>query len=384
MGFITGDKIESWAQSQNKVSVTAVISVISNISKYKGMKKISIGIDFSKKTFDATVLRREDDRFQELGYNKFNNDSKGFREFEKWVKNTLKPTPEAKDKSSWIFCGEHTGVYSIGLCDYLAKKKYFMWLESALVIHRKCGIVREKNDRIDSSRIARYALTNYSDEIKAYSLDSQDMKKLKSLYAAHVMLTKDKVAKNNQLKSGALDDSPCARKLILSQLDSVKKTLNKIDREIEKLLKESEEFSHTYEILKSFKGVGFVTIAALTIKTRNFQNMTDSKELGCYIGVVPHRKQSGTSIDKPARTSRYRDGSTNALITACVNSAIVHDNPVIRPYYDRLVARGVHPYKAKNNCKFKVINVLLAMVRNHTPFDIEKHAKSKKNWGTAV
>ena len=348
------------------------------------MKNVSIGIDFSKKTFDATIVHRDGDNFVERGYSRFDNDLKGFKTFEKWVKSSLKSTPEAKVKSSWIFCGEHTGTYSIGLCDYLAKKKYFVWLESALVIHRRCGIVREKNDRIDSRRIAEYALRNFSTEVKAYSLDSKDMKKLKSLYTAHDILTKDKVSKINQLKSGALDDCPHVRNLVEKQLKGIEQALNETDKQIERMLKESEEFKSRFAILNSFKGVGTITIAALIIKTRNFQDMTDSRELGCYIGVVPHRRQSGTSIDRPARTSRYRDRATNALITNCAMSAITHNNPIIRPYFDRLVARGVHPNKARNNCKFKIINILLAMIRNGTVFNMEIHGKAEKEWQTVI
>ena len=153
------------------------------------MKKIAIGIDFSKKTFDATIMRRDGDSFIELAYSKFNNDANGFKAFEKWVRSTIKGTPEARDRSALVFCGEHTGTCSIPLSDYLAGKQYFMWLESALVIKRKCGIVREKNDRVDSRRIAEYALRNFSTDVKAYGLDSKDLKRLKSLYAAHSMLT---------------------------------------------------------------------------------------------------------------------------------------------------------------------------------------------------
>lgn len=344
------------------------------------MKKIAIGIDFSKKTFDATVVRHDGDAYIVLCYSKFNNDAKGFRIFEKWVKASLKGLPEAKDKSSWLFCGEHTGPCSLPLCDYLTKKQLFMWLESALVIHRKCGIIREKNDKIDSKRIAEYALRNFSTDVKAYELDGKDLKKLKSLYAAHEMLTKDKVAKINQLKSGTLDASASAKHEIERQLTSVRKSLTEIDDEIKNLLIESEEFSHNFTILNTFKGVGFLTIACLIIKTRNFKDMRDSRELGCYIGVVPHRQQSGTSIDRPARTSRYRDKQANALLSTCVITAITHANPIIRPYYDKLIKRGVHRNKALNNCKFKVINILLAMIRNDTGFSMDIHGKSKKQW----
>ncbi len=345
------------------------------------MKKIAIGIDFSKKTFDATIVRRDADTYIELAYSKFNNDVKGFKALEKFVKATLKGSPEAKDKSSWIFCGEHTGTCSIPLCDFLAKKQYFMWLESALIIHRKCGIVREKNDKVDSKRIAEYALRNFSTDIKPYELDSKDFKKLKSLYAAHDMLTKDKVAKINQLKSGTLDSSTAAKHEIDRQLTSIRKSLNEIDDEIKRLLAESEEFSHNFKILNTFKGVGFLTITCLIIKTRNFKDMKDARELGCYIGVVPHRQQSGTSIDKPSRTSKYRDKNANALLSTCVQSALRNGNPIIRPYYDRLVKRGVNHYKALNNCKFKIINVLLAMLRNDTRFSMDIHGKSRAQWG---
>lgn len=379
VGFITGDKIECWALSQDKVSVTTVISV-DRIKAYKDMKKIAIGIDFSKKTFDATIVRRDEYTYTELAYSKFNNDISGFKAFEKWVRTSLKGTAESRNKSEWIFCGEHTGTCSIPLCDFLAKKQYFMWLESALVIHRKCGIVREKNDRIDSRRIAEYALRNFSTDVKPYKLDSRDLKKLKSLYAAHDMLTKDKVSKTNQLKSGALDSSSSARHEIDKQLTHVKKALDAIDGEIKCLLSESQEFSLNFKLLNTFKGVGVITIACLIIRTRNFRDMRDPRELGCYIGVVPCKQQSGTSIDKPASTSRYRDKNANSLLTSCVLSAISNNNPIIRPYYDRLIKRGVHPNKARNNCKFKIINVLLAMLRNDTGFNMGIHGKSREKW----
>lgn len=346
------------------------------------MKKISIGIDFSKKTFDATIIRHEEDCFNELAYNKFDNDTKGFKAFEKWVGATLRSTPEAKDSSKWVFCGEHTGVCSTALCDFLVRKSYLVWLESALVIKRKCGIVRDKNDRTDSRRIAEFALRNFSNDVRPYELDSDGMKKLKALYTAHGILTRDKVAKINQIKSGALDDCPGVLKEFEKQLENISEALEDIDAQILRTLRDSEEFSRNYEILSSFKGAGPITAAYLIIRTRNFRDMRDSREQGCCIGVVPHGQQSGTSVNRAPRTSRYRDRDGNAVITNCANSAVRH-NPVIKAYYHRLLERGVNVNKAKNNCKFKIINILLAMIRNNTTFDIEKYGKARKEWPTA-
>lgn len=344
------------------------------------MKKISIGIDFSKKTFDATVLRRQEDTFMEVAYNKFDNDSKGFKAFLSWVRKSVKPFPEGKGRSSWIFCGENTGMCSIELSDFLAEKGYDMWLESALQIKMKSGIVRTKDDKADSKRIADYALRNYHDGIHLHEPDTKDYKKLRALYAAHDMLTKDKVSKINQIKSGILDCCPDALKLAHKQLDTIIDQLDKIDVEIERMLKETDEFCRSYEIMESSKGVGVITACCLIIKTHNFKCMTDSRVLGNYIGVVPSRKEkSGTSIDTNPRVSKYRDKNANGVLSQCANVAIRY-NPIIRDYYVRLISRGVHPNKAKNNCKFKIINILLAMVKNNTMFDVKIYGKSRARW----
>lgn len=348
------------------------------------MKKISIGIDFSKKTFDATVMRRDDDSFIEVGYEKFNNDEKGFREFISWVRKSVKKFPEGKGRSSWIFCGENTGVCSAALSDFLAQKGYDMWLENALVIHRKSGIVRTKDDRTDSLRIAEYALRNYGSDVRLHTSDSKDYKRLRSLYAAHRMLVRDKVSKSNQIKSGILDNCPEALALARQQLESIEKQVKQIDAEIVHMLKTSPEFSHSYEIMNSFNGVGPITIACIIVKTHNFRYMSDARVFGNYIGVVPsHKEQSGTSIDRKSRLSKYRDRDGNASLSQ-VASVAIRTNQVIKEYYLRLLGRGVMACKAKNNCKFKILNILFAMIRNDTEFDIEKYGKSKARWNTAV
>lgn len=344
------------------------------------MKKISIGIDFSKLTFDATIMRRQDDTYKVVAYGKFDNDKKGYRTFNKWVKASLKGLPEAKDPSTWVFCGEHTGTCSLGLCDFLAEKGYDMWLESALVIHRKCGIIRNKDDKADSIRISDYALRHFDDKTRLYQLDSADYKKLRSLYNAHNMLTKDKVAKINQIKSGALDNSKEVLKAFKMILKTIEEQLKSIDKQIKELMLTSDEFKGYYCVITSFIGAGTMTAACLIIITHNFKCLRDARALGCHIGVVPHHWTSGTSVDGKPKVSQYRDRAANGMISRCTTSAVKH-NPVIRDYYHRLLANGKTWQVAMNNCKNKVIHIILAMVEEMEKFDIEKYGKSQKERG---
>ena len=115
------------------------------------MKKyLFVGIDFSKSKFDVTLLERIDQ--QGFTQETFENDKKGFNTFLKWVSKQ-----SSVKQQDWLFCGEHTELYSRGLTEFLIKKKLFIWLENPLQIKCSWGIKRAKTDRIDSLEIARYA-----------------------------------------------------------------------------------------------------------------------------------------------------------------------------------------------------------------------------------
>lgn len=278
--------------------------------------------------------------------------------------------------------GEH-GSISAPLSDYLAEKGFDMWLESALQIKRCSGIVRTKDDKADSHRIADCALRHYSGKARLHEPDSKALRELRALFSLHNMLTKDKVAKINQIKSGVPDAAPDARNLLERQPALLEEQIDDVDRRLKAMLRDTEEFSGNYRIMDSIKGVGVITACCLIIKTHDFKYMDDAGVFGNFAGVVPSQvEQSGISVDRPRRVIRFRDRETNAVLSQAVNSALTW-NPVIREYYGRLVALGVHENKARNNCKFKLINIVMSMIRSRTLFDPDKYGRSRAQWKKA-
>jgi transposase len=80
------------------------------------MKKfLFIGIDFSKSKFDVSIL--EEIEQKKVTQSSFENSETGYRDFLKWTAKQSKIKRE-----NWRFCGEHTGLYSHGLADFLAGK----------------------------------------------------------------------------------------------------------------------------------------------------------------------------------------------------------------------------------------------------------------------
>jgi hypothetical protein len=77
------------------------------------MKKIFIGIDFSKEKFDATLIQAEG--LKECApdvHEVFDNKTSGYRRLVKWVK----AHAEGFTADMWLFCGENTAVAIVLPC----------------------------------------------------------------------------------------------------------------------------------------------------------------------------------------------------------------------------------------------------------------------------
>ena len=89
------------------------------------MKKVFIGIDFSKLKFDVAIYSVESRAI--VSTEVFENDEVGFNLFLQWVKEKTSCT-----KSGILFCGEHTSYYSGNSSVFLYETGYDMWLVSGL------------------------------------------------------------------------------------------------------------------------------------------------------------------------------------------------------------------------------------------------------------
>ena len=111
------------------------------------MKKVFIGIDFSKLKFDAAIYSVETKAI--VATEVFNNEQSGYVDLLQWVKENTR-----FQKSGMLFCGEHTGYYSGNLSVFLYESGYDMWLVSGLEMKLTQGIKRTKTDRVDACKIA--------------------------------------------------------------------------------------------------------------------------------------------------------------------------------------------------------------------------------------
>ncbi|MBR1557872.1 MAG: transposase [Prevotella sp.] len=333
------------------------------------MKKIAIGIDFAKEKFDVTVRNVETGVSE---YGQYPNTPAGGRSMVKMVRKFAKGI----DSSDWLFCGEDTGYYSQTIARYLTEKGYFVWLQNPYSIkHSEGDIRRGKDDKADSAAIAEYA-HRYEDKARKWELPSKVSEEL------HLLLTRrDAYVRAKRVIQSGANEIPKRDKqgesvsLIKS---SAKRLLREIDEEIdlleaqmEKIVKELEDTKNTYEILRSFPGIGIVNSMCFIAYTDNFKKFDlNARRIATFWGVAPFGKDSGKTVHVAPHVSQFCNHWLKAILSNAANSAIVW-NPVIKPYYDRLGKAGKCEGIRRNNVKNKIIQTITAMIRKGEKFDPE-------------
>ena len=85
-------------------------------------------------------------------------------------------------------------------------------------------------------------------------------------------------------------------KMQKAALVALQKTKMNIEVLITNTVEQDEQINKKVKLVQSIKGIGPVTAVALLVYTKGFERFDNAKQLACYCGVVPFKKESGTSI----------------------------------------------------------------------------------------
>ena len=331
------------------------------------MKKylLFVGIDISKKWIDVSMT--SGGKREEMKHCRFDNDLKGFKKMIRW----LFSTNSQAVKDACLFCMEHTGVYSIGLCAFLQEQQFDYVLESALRIKRSLGIKRGKDDKADSKDIAQYAQL-HSKNLKTSTLPAQPLVDIKNLLAYRTRLVKKQQAiKVGAKETGRFSIKSSTLDWIVEESDEliamVKDKIKKTEAAIKQIIAADGELKRLFDLVTSVKGIGLINGLQIIIHTNCFKAFDTSRQFACYIGIAPFHKKSGSSLNIPAKVSPLGHKKLKALLTNGVMSAIQYDKE-LKAYYERKIAEGKLKYKVLNAVKNKLISRVFATVKRGTPY----------------
>jgi transposase len=316
-----------------------------------------IGIDISKKTFDAAIHCPSDAR--KSVHCKFDNADNGFCNFTEWL------AGHGVDLDEAFACMENTGIYGMQLAAFL-DGRIACCILNALQIKRSMGIVRGKNDKADSIMIARFCYL-YRDEIKPTKLPSKALQTMRVLYAERERIIKALKIEKTIASELGIALSANAQQRMDVRMRQFENDLKAIDRELLEVVNENPDIKKNYELATSVVGVGLVNALLMIIHSYNFERITDSRPFACYCGIAPFDHVSGTSVKGKTRVSHLGNKQIKAQLTNAARSAVIND-PEIRRYYNRKQSEGKHHGVIMNAIKFKIVTRVYATVKRGTPF----------------
>ncbi len=328
-----------------------------------------IGIDVSKKTLDASIFVAGEviNRFP---HTQVRNDKEGFKELLKWLKERGVRLQDA------LIGLEFTGYYSDALEQFLTRKKLcYTMLPTTVVKHYQRG-TREKNDKVDSAKIADYLFRFQGTEcIKQRVLPSKAMQELKVLKSERKFYVRHRTdCENRQKVAKSKDEQKNLQKLI----DLYNKEIELIEQKMAEVVTSDDEIYLTYTRLLTIPGIGPVNAINTIANTQNFTAFETARQYAKYVGVAPSEHSSGTSVRWRSRPSPHSDLQAKADLSLAAMRA-VEFSIEMNIYYERKL--GNRPddkdvkRKALNAVKFKLIRQMFSVAKQHKNFILMQQAE---------
>ncbi len=217
---------------------------------------------------------------------------------------------------------------------------------------------RAKTDPIDAAVIAHFAEAT---KPEPRPLPDEATRLLADLVARRRQIV-DMMAAEGQRERRVTDKR--LKKSIARLRKALEKELAELDSEIDDSVRGSPAWREKEDLLASVPGVG-PTIARTLIAELPELGRLNRKEIAALAGLAPFTRQSGQWKGKS-----FIGGGRTAVRTVLFMGALVatRHNPVLKAFFDRLVAAGKPKMVALIAVARKLLTILNAILRDNRPW----------------
>lgn len=219
-----------------------MVSLYYEVSENMTIKYITVGIDISKKKFDAALLK--DDK---LKHKSFRNDKQGFSALTKWI------IEHGGDQVH--ICMESSGVYGEAVAEHLHDAGFTLSVVNPVRVkgYAQSELKRIKTDKQDAGMIARFCFAHRPEH---WHPQPKEIRQLRDLVRRLEALNNMRQQENNRLEA--------ATWIVEEQLDrhiaylekEIKDTKTLISRHIDSY----PNLKNKKQLLESIPGIGEATI----------------------------------------------------------------------------------------------------------------------------
>lgn len=246
-----------------------------------------IGLDISKDTIDVTLITAKG----EIDYIKIGNSHEGFEKLIVWIK--------TKRVRKIAISMEATGVYYEQAAEYLSAV-YTVYVINPLKIkdYAKSQFSHTKTDKADSKLIADYAKRHLDKLTPFRPSENPTLYKLINLLQ---QLKQQKQESQNRLHTAK---DPFIRSTHETIILLLSKKIEETSKRIEGMIKQQKSLNAEYKNLQTIPAIGKDT-AAILLRHLTDKTFRTANQFVSFAGLSPKIEQSGSSVNKKGRLSRY-------------------------------------------------------------------------------
>ena len=309
-------------------------------------KEVHVGIDVSKRTLDVCILPDEAGAPEGESF-VLANDQAGVEEVLSRIggSNPKLVVMEATGRYERLAA---TSIAATGVPVAIVNPRQARDFAKAMG-----RLASEAPDRIDAFVLARFAAAM---EPQASVIPDEEAQALQYVLARRRQLIEMLVSENNRLGTAP----KALQKRIRAHIEWLRKEISRTDKDLDEAIEDSATFKENERLLRSVPGVGRVLARTLLAELPELGALTH-KRVCALVGVAPFNRDSGQSRGKrvlwggraPVRATLYM----GAL-------AATRFNPVIKEFYERLLASGKPKKVALVACMRKLLSILNAVMRD--------------------
>jgi len=306
--------------------------------------QVFVGLDVSKQHLDVAM------RPQGRHFVTPNND-RGIKQLVKRL-GALKPQ---------LIVLEASGGYEFLVTAALAEAQLPVALVNPQAVRKFAGAAGKlaKTDKIDAQVLAHFAEA-LRPEPRPWP--DQAHQALKATLQRRQQVVKMIGQEENRLEKTFI---PAVRRDIQVHLTWLRRRLEQLNRDLDDQIRQSPLWRDRDRLLQSVPGIGSVVSRAVIAQMPEMGTLPGKKAVA-LAGVAPYNRDSGRF-----RGKRMIRGGRSYLRRMLYMAAVVASrfNPVIRAFYQRLLAAGKPKKLALTACMRKLVLILNAMVKNNQPWN---------------
>jgi transposase len=215
-----------------------------------------------------------------------------------------------------------------------------------------------KTDRLDAEAIARFA---EAVQPAPRPLPSAAAQALGELVARRRQLVA-MITSEGQRRRQARD--PRLQRRLEAHLVWLQKELSALETDLDDAVRATPAWRVAENLLASVPGIGKTSARTLIAELPELGSL-DRRKIAALVGVAPINRDSGT-----CRGRRMIMGGRASVRTALYMPTLtaIRHNPALQAFYQRLIARGRPAKVAITACMRKLLVILNAILRDHTPW----------------